>query len=162
MKRIAWIMLVGVFLVGAAQAAYVELNAPGTITVGQTLEVSGSSLGTLKPGFSTDLIFYKMAFTKTEIAGRGSLSRRAGSSRPASRPPVLMQGTTSWSWSIPCPKGNDAFGGEAKNQLSVILINRQNEITITSSSRPALHRPSLHPGICEHRGEQRYPAQGGP
>ena len=67
MKRIAWILLLGVLLVGAAQAAYVEVNAPDTLTVGQVLEVTGSSLGTIKPGFSTDLIFYKMAGTKTEI-----------------------------------------------------------------------------------------------
>ena len=132
MKRIAWIMLVGVFLVGAAQAAYVELNAPSTITVGQTLEVSGSSLGTLKAGFSTDLIFYKMAFTKTEIA-RTRIVVQEGGIFSASFPTAgLEAGNYLLELVDPMPGGNAAFGGGVKNQVPVVLIDRQNEITITS------------------------------
>jgi hypothetical protein len=67
MKRIAWILLLGMLLVGAAQAAYVELYAPDSLSVGEILEVSGFSLGTIKPGFSTDLIFYRVQQTKTAV-----------------------------------------------------------------------------------------------
>jgi len=132
MKRIAWIMLVGVILVGAAQAAYVELNAPDKITVGQTLEVSGSSLGTLNPGFSTDLIFYKAAFTKTEIA-RTRIVVQEGGVFSASFPTAgLEAGSYLLELVDPMPGGSAAFGGGVKNIVYVTLINRQNEITITS------------------------------
>jgi hypothetical protein len=133
MKRIAWIMLVGVFLVSAAQAAYVELNAPDTITVGQTLEVSGSSLGTLKPGFSADLIFYKMAFSKTEIARTRIVVQEGGIFSASFRTDGLDAGNYLLELVDPKPDGVDAFGGEAKTQKQVTLINRQSEITITSS-----------------------------
>ena len=132
MKRIAWIMLVGVFLVGAAQAAYVEMTAPDTITVGQTLQVSGSSLGTLTPGFSTDLIFYKVTSAKTEIA-RTRIVVQQGGVFSASFPTTgLAAGNYQLELVDPMPGGNDAFGGEAKTLLSVTLIDRQDEITITS------------------------------
>jgi hypothetical protein len=130
MKRIAWIMLVGVILVGAAQAAYVELNAPSTITVGQTLEVSG--LGNLKAGFSTDLIFYRAAFTKTEIA-RTRIVVQEGGVFSASFPTAgLAAGSYLLELVDPMPGGSAAFGGGVKNIVYVTLIDRQNEITITS------------------------------
>ena len=132
MKRIAWIMLVGVFLVGAAQAAYVELNAPDKITVGQTLEVSGSSLGTLKPGFSTDLIFYKVAFTKTEIARTRIVVQEGGVFSASFNTNGLDAGNYLLELVDPKPEGVDQFGGESKTQKQVALINRQNEISITS------------------------------
>ena len=132
MKRIAWIMLVGVFLVGAAQAAYVELNAPDTITVGQILEVTGSSLGTLKPGFSTDLIFYKMAFTKTEI-DRTRIVVQEGGVFSASFPTAgLDEGSYLLELIDPKPEGSEQFSGESKTQKNVALIDRQKELTITS------------------------------
>lgn len=132
MKRIAWILLVGMFLVGAAQAAYVEVNAPDKITVGQTLQVSGSSLGTLKPGFSTDLIFYKVTSTKTEIARTRIVVQEGGVFSASFQTDGLDAGKYLLELVDPQPGGTDAFGGESKNQKFVTLINRQVEITITS------------------------------
>ena len=132
MKRIAWIMLVGVFLVGAAQAAYVELNAPDKITVGQTLDVSGSSLGTLKPGFSADLIFYKIAFTKTEIARTRIVVQEGGVFSASFSTDGLEAGNYLLELVDPKPEGIEQFGGESKLQRQVTLINRQTEISITS------------------------------
>ncbi|HTY52271.1 MAG TPA: hypothetical protein VMB35_03665 [Methanomicrobiales archaeon] len=132
MKRIAWILLAGIFLVGAAQAAYVEMNAPDKITVGQTLEVSGSSLGTLKPGFSTDLIFYKMAFTKTEVARTRIVVQEGGVFSASFSTSGLEAGNYLLELVDPQPGGVDAFGGESKLQKQVTLIDRQGEITITS------------------------------
>ncbi len=132
MKRIAWIILVGVILVGAAQAAYVELNAPDTITVGQALDVSGSSLGTLKSGFSTDLIFYRIAFTKQEIARTRIVVQDGGVFSATFDTTGLDAGNYLLELVDPQPGGNDAFGGESKTQKQITLINRENEITITS------------------------------
>ncbi|MDD1663554.1 MAG: hypothetical protein LUQ60_07400 [Methanomicrobiales archaeon] len=146
MKRIAWIILVGVILVGGVQAAYVELNAPDKITVGQTLEVSGSSLGTLKAGFSTDLIFYRVSLSKTEIA-RTRIVVQEGGVFSASFPTAgLPAGSYLLELVDPMPGGDAVFGGNVKNQLPVTLIDRQNEITITSP----LFQP--YTGILSIRG----------
>ena len=146
MKRIAWILLLGVVLVVAAQAAYVEMNTPDTITVGQTLEVSGSSLGTLKPGFSTDLIFYKIAFTKTEIARTRIVVQEGGVFSATFPTAGLEAGNYLLELVDPMPGGSAVFGGDAKIQKQINLINRQGEITITS--------PLLQPftGLLSIRG----------
>ncbi|HVN65962.1 MAG TPA: hypothetical protein VMT31_05030 [Methanomicrobiales archaeon] len=132
MKRIAWILLAGLLLVGAAQAAYVELVAPDTLTVGEVLQVTGTSLGTIKPGFSTDLIFYRMAGTKTEIA-RTRIVFQEGGVFSASFPTAgLDAGNYLLELVDPKPGGSDAFGGESKNQKNIVLINRQGELRISS------------------------------
>jgi hypothetical protein len=131
MKRIAWILVCGIFLVGAAQAAYVELNAPNTITVGQTLEVSGTSIG-LSPGFSTDLIFYRYSGSKTEVARTRIVVQEGGGFSASFSTSGLAAGTYLLELVDPMPGGSAAFGGQAKNIVYVTLINRQNEITITS------------------------------
>lgn len=130
MKRIAWILLAGVLLVGAAQAAYVEINAPDTLNVGQPLEVTGSS--TLKPGFSADLIFYKMAFTKTEV-DRTRIVVQEGGVFAATFPTMgLNEGAYLLELVDPKPEGSEQFSGESKTQKNVALIDRQKELTITS------------------------------
>lgn len=146
MKRIAWILVVGVFLVGAVQAAYVEMNAPDKLTVGQTLEVSGSSLGTLNPGFSADLIFYRMALTKTEIARTRIVVQEGGVFSASFATAGLPAGEYLLEIVDPMPGGSAAFGGEAKTQKRVTLVNRQQEITITS--------PAIQPftGLLSLRG----------
>ncbi|MDD1668516.1 MAG: hypothetical protein LUO97_01825 [Methanomicrobiales archaeon] len=131
MKRIAWILLVGVFLVGAAQAAYVELNAPDKLTVGQTLDVSGSSIG-LSAGFSTDLIFYRYSGAKTEIARTRIVVQEGGGFSASFSTYGLAAGTYLLELVDPMPGGNAAFGGAVKNIIYVTLIDRQKEITITS------------------------------
>jgi len=131
MKRIAWILLVGVLLVGAAQAAYVELSAPSQITVGQTLMVTGTSIG-LNPGFSTDLIFYRYSGTKTEIARTRIVVQQGGTFSASFSTSGLAAGTYLLELVDPMPGGNAAFGSGVKNIIYVDLINRQNEITITS------------------------------
>jgi hypothetical protein len=146
MKRIAWILLAGVFLIGAAQAAYVEVNAPDRISVGQTLEVSGSSLGTLKPGFSTDLIFYRVTSVTTEIARTRIVVQEGGVFSASFKTDGLAPGQYLLELVDPQPGGTEAFGGESKNQEFVTLIDRQKEITITS--------PATQPftGILSLRG----------
>ncbi|HUK92788.1 MAG TPA: hypothetical protein VLU98_01995 [Methanomicrobiales archaeon] len=155
MKRIAWILLVGVVLVGAAQAAYVELNAPDTITVGQALDVSGSSLGTLQPGFSADLIFYKVASTKTEIARTRIVVQEGGVFSATFDTAGLAAGSYILEIVDPQPGGNDAFGGESKTQKPVTLINRQNELTISSP----LSQPFT--GILSIRGSESIAGNNG-
>jgi hypothetical protein len=131
MKRIAWILLVGVFLVGAAQAAYVELNAPSEITVGQTLDVTGTSIG-LSPGFSADLIFYRFSGTKTEVSRTRIVVQEGGVFSASFSTYGLAAGTYLLELVDPMPGGTAAFGSQAKNIVYITLIDRQNEITISS------------------------------
>jgi hypothetical protein len=148
MKRIAWILLAGVFLAGAAQAAYVEMAAPDTITVGQTLEVTGSSLGTLKPGFSTDLIFYRLTIAKTEIARTRIVVQEGGVFSASFPTGGLDAGLYLLEIVDPKPEGSDVFGGDAKLQKQITLINRQGEITIRSPlSQPFTGRLSIRGSI---------------
>jgi hypothetical protein len=132
MKRIALIMLAGLLLVGAAQAAYVELYAPDTLTVGEILEVSGSSAGTIKPGFSTDLIFYRVAGTKTAVDQTRVVFQEGGVFTASFPTTGLPAGSYLLELVDPMPGGDAAFGGGAKNQRPVTLIDRSNELTITS------------------------------
>lgn len=131
MKRIAWILLVGVFLVGAAQAAYVELNAPSEINVGQTLDVTGTSIG-LSAGFSTDLIFYRYSGSKIEIARTRIVVQDGGGFSARFSTDGLSAGTYLLELVDPMTGGNAQFGGQVKNIIYVTLINRQGNITITS------------------------------
>jgi hypothetical protein len=132
MKRIALIMLLAVILVGAAQAAYVELIAPDQITAGQILDVTGTSLGTIKPGFTTDLIFYKVAGTKTEVDRQTVVFQEGGVFSTSFPTTGLAAGSYLLELVDPKPGGSDAFGGESKNQKPVDIIDRSGELTITS------------------------------
>jgi MYXO-CTERM domain-containing protein len=144
MKRIAWILLAGVILVAAAQAAYVEINAPDKVNVGQPLEVTGSS--TLKPGFSTDLIFYKVATTKTEVDRTRIVVQEGGVFATTFPTMGLTEGSYLLELVDPKPEGSEQFSGESKTQKNVALIDRQKELTITS--------PYLQPftGLLSIRG----------
>jgi hypothetical protein len=132
MKRIAWILLVGVLLAGAVQAAYVEMSAPDTVTVGQILDVTGTSLGTIRPGFSTDLILYRVAGTKSEVNRTRVVFQEGGVFSASFPTDGLQAGNYLLELVDPIPGGSEAFGSDAKTQRPVTLINRQSEITITS------------------------------
>jgi hypothetical protein len=74
MKRIAWLtLLAAMLLVSAASAAYVEINAPKTVYVGDPLKVTGTTIvggltkPSLNPGFSTDVVLYSVKHTKSEV-----------------------------------------------------------------------------------------------
>jgi hypothetical protein len=130
MKRIALIMLAGLLLVGAAQAAYVEVNAPDQVTVGQPLEVTGVS--NLKPGFSTDLFFYKYAGTKTLVDQTRIVVQEGGSFSATFSTMGLEAGTYIIELVDPMTGGSEQFSSQSKTQKYVTLINRQAELTITS------------------------------
>jgi len=133
MIRVFRYILAALLLIGGAQAAYVELSAPDRINAGETLQVSGTSLGTLKPGFSTDLIFYQMQFTKKEIA-RAQIVVQEGGIFSASFPTLgLAGGNYLLELVDPRTDGQEVFGGTAKNQKFVTVVDRSGEITISSA-----------------------------
>jgi len=133
MIRVFRYILAALLLIGGAQAAYVEMTAPDRINVGETLQVEGSSLGTLRPGFSTDLIFYQMQFTKKEVS-RVRIVVQQGGIFSASFPTAGLAGG-SYLLELVDPKtdGNEVFGGSSKNLKYVTLMDRSAEITITSA-----------------------------
>jgi hypothetical protein len=132
MIRVFGYILAALLLIGGAQAAYVEMTAPDTISVGEILQVEGSSLGTLNPGFSTDLIFYQMLYTKKEV-NRTLIVVQEGGVFSASFPTEgLPQGSYLLELVDPYTSGNEVFGGEAQKFHYVTLVDRSDEITISS------------------------------
>ncbi|MDD1639341.1 MAG: hypothetical protein LUP93_07945 [Methanomicrobiales archaeon] len=132
MNRVFGYILAAVLLIGGVQAAYVEMAAPDRISVGEILMVEGSSLGTLNPGFSTDLIFYQMLYTKKEV-NRSQIVVQEGGVFSASFPTEgLPQGQYLLELVDPYPNGEEAFGGAAQKFHYVTLVDRSDEITITS------------------------------
>ncbi|MDD1657023.1 MAG: hypothetical protein LUQ41_00995 [Methanomicrobiales archaeon] len=125
-------ILAALLLIGGAQAAYVEMTAPDKINVGEILQVEGSSLGTLQPGFSTDLIFYQMLYTKKEV-NRAQIVVQQGGIFSASFPTEgLPEGEYILELVDPYTNGNEVFGGAAKKFSYVTLVDRSDEITISS------------------------------
>ena len=74
MKRIAWLTLLAtMLLVSAAAAAYVEIDAPKEVSIGDPITVNGTTIvgGLTKPArsprFSTVVILYSVKSTKSEV-----------------------------------------------------------------------------------------------
>ncbi|MDD1653613.1 MAG: hypothetical protein LUQ64_03620 [Methanomicrobiales archaeon] len=133
MYRVFGYILAALLLIGGAQAAYVELTAPDRINVGLILQVEGSSQGTLKPGFSTDLIFYQQLYTKKEV-NRAQIVVQEGGVFSASFPTEgLPEGSYLLELVDPYTNGNEVFGGSSKKIIYVTLVDRSDEIKITSS-----------------------------
>ncbi|OPY35926.1 MAG: hypothetical protein A4E35_02202 [Methanoregula sp. PtaU1.Bin051] len=68
MNKIAWLLLLCVFIIPPVSAYQLYISAPGEINVGQTLRVTGNS--TFPVGTSFDLVFYQAGYTATEIERR--------------------------------------------------------------------------------------------
>jgi hypothetical protein len=133
MIRVFPYILAALLLIGGAQAAYVELTAPDRINVGETLQVEGSSLGTLKPGFSTDLIFYQMVGNKKEVGRERIVVQQGGIFSASFSTEGLVGGSYLLELVDPNTDGNEAFGGASKKMRYVTLVDRLHEITISSA-----------------------------
>jgi hypothetical protein len=132
MNRVFGYILAALLLIGGAQAAYVEMIAPDKVNVGELLRVEGTSLGTLNPGFSTDLIFYQLQFTKKEVNRTVIVVQDGGTFKASFPTDGLQEGSYVLELVDPYTNGNEVFGGAAKKFHYVTLVDRSDEITITS------------------------------
>jgi len=136
MKRIAWLTLIAaMLLVSAASAAYVAISAPQTVYVGDSLNVTGTTIvgglskPSLNPGFSTDVILYYAQGTKSEVARKTIVVQEDGSFSATFNTSGLGAGT--YSVEIVDPT-QTTFGGSSTKLQIVTLVDRSGAITMHS------------------------------
>ncbi|WP_292407841.1 MULTISPECIES: hypothetical protein [unclassified Methanoculleus] len=136
MKRIAWLtLIVAMLLVGTASAAYVAISAPQTVYIGDSFDVTGTTLveglakPSLNPGFSTEVILYYAQYAKSEVARKTIVVQEDGTFSATFDTSGLRPGT--YSIEIVDPT-KSTFGGSSKTQRMVTLVDRTGSVTITS------------------------------
>ncbi|MDD3372621.1 MAG: hypothetical protein PHE39_02995 [Methanoculleus bourgensis] len=137
MKRIAWLtLLAAMLLISAASAAYVEINAPKTVYVGDPLKVTGTTVvggltkPSLNPGFSTDVVLYSIKHTKSEVDRKTIIVQEDGSFSATFETEGLAAGD--YTVEIIDPEPPNTFGGSSKTLQFLKLVDRSGDVTITS------------------------------
>ncbi|MCK8519537.1 hypothetical protein [Methanoculleus sp. 7T] len=137
MKRIAWLTVIAaMLLVGAASAAYVEISAPKTVYVGDSLVVTGTTIvggltkPSLNPGFSTDVVLYSVKHTKSEVDRKTIVVQQDGSFSATFKTEGLAAGD--YTVEIIDPEPPNTFGGSSKTLQFLKLVDRSGGIKIVS------------------------------
>ncbi len=140
MKKIALLLLCSAILIGGASAYIITLSAPKIIHAGEPLIVNGTS--NLPPGFSTEL-----GLSKTKISGYISQKQftiqEDGSFSLSFDTSTLKEGI----YRVEVLENDQyAYGSSSITWLSVEIIDRRNEISVTSP------RTQTFTGILEVTG----------
>ncbi|MFA5613467.1 MAG: hypothetical protein WC993_03245 [Methanoculleus sp.] len=137
MKRIAWLtLLVAMLLVSAASAAYVEINAPKEVSIGDPIKVNGTTIvggltkPSLSPGFSTDVILYSVKSTKSEVGRKTIVVQEDGLFSTTFETGGLTAGD--YTIEIIDPEPPNTFGGSSKTLQFLKLVDRSGDVRITS------------------------------
>jgi len=138
MKRIAWLTIIAaMMLVGTASAAYISFTAPSTVYVGDTLEITGTTIveglpkPTVNPGFSTEVVLYSAQYVKHEIARKTIVVQEDGSFSTAFETADLGPGQ--YSIEIVDPT-QTTFGSSSKVRQIITLVDRSGSLMISSPS----------------------------
>lgn len=139
MKKIAWlsltILISMLLIVSSASAAYVAISAPDRVEAGEPLVVTGTanveglSKPTLNPGFSTEIVLYYATGTKQEIARRTVVVQQDGTFTAIFGTAGLRGGQYTVELVDPT---KTTFGGSSTTLRWVTIVNRADEITLTS------------------------------
>ncbi|MFW5638855.1 MAG: hypothetical protein WAN99_01400 [Methanoculleus sp.] len=137
MKRIVWLaLLTAMLIVSAASAAYVEINAPKTVYVGEPFEVTGTSIvggltkPSLSPGFSTDIVLHHIKHTKSEVGRKTIVVQEDGTFSATFDTKGLAAGD--YTVEIIDPEHPNTFGGSSKTLQFLKLIDRSGDLRISS------------------------------
>ncbi|WP_054847234.1 hypothetical protein [Methanoculleus chikugoensis] len=137
MKRIAWLTIIAaMMLVGTASAAYISFSAPQTVYIGDTLEITGTTIveglpkPTINPGFSTEIILYRAQYMKHEIERKIITVQNDGSFSTTFETDGLEPGGQ-YSIEIVDPTLS-TFGSSSKKQQIVNLVDRSGSLKINS------------------------------
>lgn len=138
MKRIAWLTIIAaMMLVGTASAAYISFSAPQTVYVGDTLEITGTTIvgglpkPSLDPGFSTEIILYALKPGKSEVGRKTIVVQQNGEFSTTFDTSGLKAGDYSIELIDPT---QTTFGSSSKVQQITTLVDRSGTLTITSPS----------------------------
>lgn len=136
MKRIAWLTIIAaMMLVGTASAAYISFSAPQTVYIGDTLDITGTTIveglpkPTVNPGFSTEIILYRAQYMKHEIERKTIVVQNDGSFSTTFETDGLEPGQ--YSIEIVDPTLS-TFGSSSKKQQIVNLVDRSGSLKINS------------------------------
>lgn len=134
MKRIAWLTIIAaMMLVGTASAAYISFSAPQTVYVGDTLDITGTTIvgglpkPTVNPGFSTEIVLYRAQYMKHEIARNTIVVQEDGSFSTTFETDGLEPGQ--YSIEIIDPTLS-TFGSSSKVRQIISLENRSENLKI--------------------------------
>ncbi len=129
-------LLAMMLLVSSASAAYVRIDAPDTVYVGEPLRVTGTSLvegitkPSLNPGFSTDVILYSVKHTKSEVDRKTIVVQEDGLFSATFKTEGLAAGD--YTVEIIDPDSPNTFGGSSKTLQFLKLVDRSGDIRINS------------------------------
>lgn len=115
-------------LAAPASAAFIEIATPDSINAGQTLEVTGTTVA-VKPGYVVDIVLYDTTSTKSEIDRQAVVIQGDGTFEVTFETDSLRSGTYSVEVQS---RGEDIFGGSSKKIKIFKIVNRNDELSITS------------------------------
>jgi hypothetical protein len=126
MKKIALILLCSIILIGGASAYIITLSAPKIVYAGETLTVNGTS--NLPPGFSSTVGLSKVK-ASGYVAEKQFTVQADGSFSLSFDTSSLEEGT----YRLEVFESNEyTYGTSSITWLSVQLIDRRNELIVTS------------------------------
>ncbi|WP_298666138.1 hypothetical protein [uncultured Methanofollis sp.] len=116
------------FLAVPASAAFIEVTAPDSINAGKPLEATGTTIG-VKPGYVVDIVLYDTTYGKSEIDRQAVVIQGDGTFNLTFETDDLRSGTYSVEVQS---RGDDIFGGSSKKIKIFKVVNRNDELSITS------------------------------
>ncbi|QYZ78379.1 hypothetical protein E2N92_02485 [Methanofollis formosanus] len=133
MKRVV-LPLIGLLclllLTGSASAAFIKIEAPPSVNAGQPLEVTGTTTS-VNPGYTFDVVLYNTGGSKSELDRKQVIVQEDGNFTIDFETDDLKSGTYSVEVT---PKGENIFGGSSKMIKIFNVVNRNDDLTVTSPS----------------------------
>ncbi len=127
-KKIALGMLMATLILSVASAALVTLQAPSRLYSGEDLEVTIG--GTVRPGVTTDVVLYRIGYTKIEVARQNFTFQESAvqlTFETESHPGGIYR------VEIVDPTG-DTFGSSSTTWKEIEIVNRTADLTLTSQT----------------------------
>jgi hypothetical protein len=115
-------------LAAPTAASFIEVATPDSINAGQPLEVTGTTIA-VKSGYVVDIVLYDITSSKSEIGREAVVIQGDGTFDVTFKTENLRSGTYSVEVQS---RGEDIFGGSSKKIKIFKVVNRNDELSITS------------------------------
>ncbi|WP_342676203.1 hypothetical protein [Methanofollis sp. UBA420] len=115
-------------LAAPAAAAFIEITTPDSINAGQPLEATGETIA-VKPGYVVDIVLYDTTSSKSEVDRQAVVIQGDGTFTVTFETEDLRSGTYSVEVQS---RGENIFGSSSKKVKIFKIVNRNDELTVTS------------------------------
>lgn len=151
MKRIVLplICLIIPLLVGPAAAAYIDITTSDSINAGQPLVVTGTTIS-VNPGYVVDIVLYDSTYSKREITRKGVVIQGDGTFNVTFETEGLHSGTYSVEVQS---RGDDIFGSSSKKVKIFTVVNRTDELIVSSAKNQEYNGVLLVAGSIAKYGD---------